>query len=389
MMKKLIAALLSVVCLQGVQAQEDEPISARHEGYIFKPAKVEASESRVQNLKLPEGFSINVFASDLGAPRMMVLKDSSKIYVSNRDDGLIYLLTDDNADGEMDTKQVVVRKEHAHGMAIHQDNFYFITVNELYRAPIRQDGTLGKEEMLIEDLPDGGQHANRTIFIGPDEKLYITVGSTCNACDEPNPENATIVVADLDGNNRKVFAEGLRNTIGIDWHPETGELYGMDHGIDWLGNTEQKEELNKLEEGNHYGWPYIYADGKKNLADEPEEGYAAFREKATDPLLLLTAHSAPMNFHFYTGDQFPEEYRNSAFVTLHGSWNREEAVGYKVVRIPFEGSQPGEPEDFLSGFLTDDGKAQFGRVVGLLQMPDGSLLVSDDANGMIYRVSYD
>lgn len=386
---KTIFALMGYILTFTTLSAQDSAITAHHEGYIFKPAKVEASEERISKLSLPDGFAINVFARDLGAPRMMALSEKGHVYVTNRDEGKLYLLTDQDNDGSADSKQVVHQKDNLHGVAINNNYLYFITVTELFRAAINEDGSLQSPELIMDNLPDGGQHPNRTLYFGPDQQLYITVGSTCNACAEPNPENATIVVADPDGSNREIFAKGLRNTIGIDWHPQTGELFGVDHGIDWLGNTEQKEELNHLQAGNHYGWPYIYADGKKNLADEPKEGYSAFRDKATNPLLLLTAHSAPMNFKFYTGNQFPEDYKNDAFVTLHGSWNRETPVGYKVVRVIFENNRPASSEDFLTGFLVNNNRAQFGRVVGLAQLNDGSLLVSDDANGMIYRISYE
>ena len=254
---------------------------------------------------------------------------------------------------------------------------------------LKPDGSAEELKELITDLPDGGQHPNRTIAFGPDGMMYISIGSTCNACAETNDESATILRADPDGNERKVFAKGLRNTIGFDWEPSTGDLYGMDHGIDWLGDDEQKEELNKISEGADYGWPYIYSDGNYNKADEPKnmswEEYAA---KSTEPEMLFVAHSAPMAFQFYEGEMFPEEYRNSALVTFRGSWNRKPASGYKVMKVDFENGSPVNSEDFVTGFLTDDGSAHFARLVGLVEMPDGAVLVSDDTNGVIYRISY-
>lgn len=156
------------------------------------------------------------------------------------------------------------------GWPISDNKFYLITVNEVFRADISENGDLGELEKFIENLPDGGQHPNRTMAFGPDGYLYISVGSTCNACKETREESATMLRVNKDGGERTIFARGLRNTIGFDWHPETGELWGMDHGIDWLGDDEQKEELNLIAEGEDYGWPYIYADGKHNKVREPE-----------------------------------------------------------------------------------------------------------------------
>jgi glucose/arabinose dehydrogenase len=202
--------------------------------------------------------------------------------------------------------------------------------------------------------------------------------------------NATIVRGNADAGNIEIFAKGLRNTIGFGWHPETGELWGMDHGIDWLGDEEQKEELNLLVEGADYGWPYIYGDGKYNPGDRPpgDITYQEYREKTTPPTLIYTAHAAPLDMVFYNETQFPEEYRGDALVAMRGSWNRSKAVGYKVVRINFENGQPTGFEDFLTGFLVDNNQAHFARIAGLAVLPDGSLLVSDDTNGVMYRISY-
>ncbi len=193
-----------------------------------------------------------------------------------------------------------------------------------------------------------------------------------------------------DGTGQRIFAKGLRNTIGFAFHPQTKERYGFDHGIDWLGDEGQREELNLIREGANYGWPYVYENGKANPADAPpgDTTHAEYAKKTTFPVLTYEAHSAPMAMVFYTGNKFPEAYRNSAFVALHGSWNRKEPSGYKVVRVKFENGKPAGFEDFLTGFLAGDNREQFGRVCGMAQHPDGSLLISDDDNGVLYRVAY-
>ena len=209
------------------------------------------------------------------------------------------------------------------------------------------DGTLGELKQIAGGLPDGGQHANRTLAIGPDGMLYVSVGSTCNACTDANPENATILRMKLDGSGREVVAKGLRNTIGFDWDPGSKQLFGMDHGTDWLGDDEQKEELNLSTKSGDYGWPYVYADAKVNPRVDPPPGIDPEQHAKTTnkPVLLYTPHAAPMQMTFYTGAQFPDKYRGSAF------W----------------------------GYL--------GRPVGVAVAKDGSLLVSDDVNGVTYRVS--
>jgi glucose/arabinose dehydrogenase len=365
-------------------------ITASMSGNVFKPAKVDATDERVSQLKVPAGFKVSKFADNLGKPRMIVAHTNGNVYVTSRDAGTVTLLRDTNKDGKADDTKVVAKREHMHGITIHNNKMYLVTVKEVFSTDIKEDGTLGELKMIMKDLPDGGQHANRTIAFGPDGMMYITVGSTCNACNETSKESATIIQAKADGTGRKIYAKGLRNTIGFDWHPQTKDLYGLDHGIDWLGDESQEEELNKIIEGGDYGWPYVYEDGKPNPGDEPPQGmtYAEYAKKTKFPELTYTAHSAPLDMIFYTGSQFPAAYKNDAFVTMHGSWNRAKPTGYNIVRLHFENGKPAKFEDFMTGFLVEDNKSQFGRVVGLAQHPDGSLLVTDDANGVVYKIAY-
>ncbi|WP_460635300.1 PQQ-dependent sugar dehydrogenase [Larkinella harenae] len=370
-----------------------EPTSASIQGNVFEPALVDATNERVAQLKLPAGFGIAKFADQLVKPRMLAVGSSGDVYVTSREEGKVRLLRDTNGDGKADVNQEVASLKAVHGITIHANKMYLVTIKELYRADINSDGTLGAPQLLINDLPDGGQHPNRTLAFGPDGYMYITVGSTCNACAEPNAEHATILRADADGKNRKIYASGLRNTIGFGWHPETKELWGLDHGIDWLGDEQQKEELNQIKEGAFYGWPYIYGDGNYNPHPRPmgDTTYAQILAKTTLPSLSYEAHAAPMGMIFYTGSGaaggFPAEYQHDAFATMRGSWNRMQPAGYKVVRIHFENGKPARVDDFVTGFLVDNNRAQFGRPVGIATMPDGSLLFTDDNNGVVYRVS--
>ena len=386
--KLYVAGLLLLPALLTAQEKKEE-VYAEMLGHVYKPALVAASQENIKQLKLPEGFEISVFARDLNQPRIIKIADNGTVYVTRREDNDLMMLKDTNGDGKVDEKKQIWKKDQLHGIDVDGNKMYLITVNDVFSANIKGDGTIDEPKLIIEGLPEAGQHPNRTLAVGPDGKLYISVGSTCNACGETSDKNATIVQANKDGSDVKIFASGLRNTIGFDWHPETDELYGMDHGIDWLGDTEQKEELNKIVQDKKYGWPYVYADGRPNPADEPpnmtKEAWAAMSE---EPVLMYTAHSAPMEMLFYEGDAFPAIYKNDAFLALHGSWNRKEPVGYKVVRISFENNKPVAFEDFITGFLIDNNKAQFGRVVGIAEHPDGSLYITDDANGVIYRARY-
>lgn len=384
----LIGAVLPAISLFAQEGNK-EVIRQEMDGHIFRPAQKEATQDRINTLKLPSGFVISKFAEGLGKPRMMTVTPEGFVYVTNREAGTVTLLTDKNKDGKSDEQKVVARKDQMHGIDYRNGVLYLITVNEVYTATVNKDGTLSALKEIVKGLPDGGQHGNRTLKFGPDNFLYISCGSTCNTCNETSPLSATMLQAKADGSNLHIYAKGLRNTIGFDWSPQTGELWGFDHGIDWLGDNDQQEELNKITNQGDYGWPYVYADGKFEMHADPagmtHEEYAA---KCTAPALLYTAHAAPMAMLFYTGRQFPEQYRNDAFVTMHGSWNRKDASGYKIVRVRFENGRPTGFEDFVTGFLTDGGQSQFARICGLVQYTDGSLLASDDANGVVYRISY-
>ncbi len=367
------------------------PVQAAMVGHVFRPEQKEPTPELISQLKLPPGFEISVFAKGLERPRMMAVGPNGDVYVTRRDPhNDVLRLSDKDGDGKAEAVETVIKQKHSHGIAIRDGYLYLAAVRELFRAPLKEDGGVGKLETIFDDLPDAGQHPNRTIRFGPDGKAYLSVGSTCNACAETNDENATLLQVNLEDKSRRIFASGLRNTIGFDWHPETGDLYGMDHGIDWLGDEEQPEELNLIQEGKKYGWPYVYANGKPNPADLPPKGktWDEWAKESVDPVLLYEAHAAPMDLVFYRGDQFPEEFRNSAFVTFHGSWNKKKPSGYNVAVLKFEKGKPVKFVDFITGFLIDDNKARFGRPCGLVLAKDGSLLMSDDDGGVVYRITY-
>lgn len=383
------AAFTSAVAQEEGELIESGPI----QGFHTQPARMEFDASLLDLLSVPEGFTVAVFAEGLEAPRMMAVHEGT-VFVTRRDLNDVVSLQDTDGDGRADATHVIAEGLPAvHGVAVHEGHLYLAANTELYVAPLESDGAVGEVQRVIDDLPDAGQHPNRSLEIGADGLLYLSIGSTCNACDEPNPESATMQQVDPETFARATFAEGLRNTIGFDWHPETGELWGMDHQTDMRGDDLYPEELNRIDAGMHYGWPFCWGEREVDeiLSAWPAGGQSRQEFCAgTVPMELgHQAHSAPMDLVFYEGDLFPSDYEGDAFVTLHGSWNRSEPVGYEVLRLRFEEGRPVGFEPFLAGFLLDDRRTHFGRPVGLAVLPDGSLLVSEDGNGVIYRVAYD
>ncbi|KGF78340.1 PEBP family protein [Massilia sp. JS1662] len=384
---------MAVLCLAvgSAWAQQGDGTDTGNQIHIFKPDKVAPTAERMAGIKAPAGFTVAPFATGLKNTRIIAVAPNGNVYVSRRDQGDVLLLRDADGDGRADGQpEIVASRAGTHGLAIKDNKLYLVTVKELFVADIQPDGRLGPLTMLVGDLPDAGQHANRTIAFGPDGMLYLSVGSTCNTCNETNQENATLLRFSPDFKSRTIVATGLRNTIGFDWQPRTGELWGFDHGIDFLGDDEQPEELNKLEQGKMYGWPHVYAAGSIYPQSTPvgEIGKQDWKAHSTPMVLGYAAHAAPMQLVFYRGTLFPAEYQGDAFVTMRGSWNRKNASGYEIVRVRFQDGQAKAVEPFVTGFLTDGGRAHIARPVGLAMAKDGALLMADDANGVIYRVAY-
>lgn len=354
-----------------------------------------ATKDGLDKVKLPEGFKISVFA-DFGGeglsypgpnagPRLMGFRNGT-LFVTLTKDGKVVALPDGNGDKTAD--RVVVFAEglkNPHGIAFHKDWVYVAEENEVIRFKDSNFDLAPDEEAekLVYNIPTGG-HFTRTILIH-NNSLYLSIGSSCNVCYEQTAARAAVLECDLEGNNCSLFASGLRNAVGMAVNKETQEIFVTDNGRDLLGNNIPPEEVNILKAGRNYGWPVCYGN-KIHDADFDKNAYV--RDPCADtepPAVEMQAHSAPLGLTFYYADQFPEEYRGNLFVAFHGSWNREEPTGYKVVRIVFDGKKY-DVKDFATGWLSD-GKI-LGRPVDVIVAGDGSLFVSDDNSGRIYRIYY-
>jgi Raf kinase inhibitor-like YbhB/YbcL family protein len=386
----LATTLASMLVCAYAHAQQGDGTNVGWQVHVFKPDKVDATPERMAQIQAPPGFKVTLFAHGLKNARIIVVAPSGNIYVSRRDQGDVLLLKMNSRGEEEGSPAIVAHRSGAHGLAIRDNKLYLATVKQLFVADIKPDGTLGPLTLLIKDLADAGQHADRTLAFGPDGQMYISIGATCNACNEDNPENAAMLRVTPDGKTRRIFATGLRNTIGFDWNPTTGELWGLDNGIDFLGDDAQPEELNRIEYGKQYGWPHVYGAGDINPQSTPAGGItkAEWKARSTPQVLGYTAHAAPMQLVFYTAHAFPSEYVGDAFATFRGSWNRATASGYEIVRIHFVNGQPQSFQPFVHGFLTDKGTTHIARPMGLAVAHDGSLLMADDANGGIFRIAY-
>lgn len=361
----------------------------------LEPTPVKFSDELASRLRVPAGFKVNVFAKDLQHVRWIQPLPNGGMYVSRPKQGDVLFLRDSNGDGVMDVKQIVAQNlKNVHGLAMQREKLYLATDKKVLVADIKPDGSLSTPVTLIDDLPDGSQHPYRTLAFGPDNMLYVTVGSQCNNCVETNLEAATVIRVQPDGSARSVFARGLRNTLGFAFNPVGGQLYGFDHGSDDRGDDMPPEELNLIEANKHYGWPFCWGDRQVDVRqqNEPEHSTKAeFCPTTQPPLLTYTAHAAPIGMAFYTASQFPAEYRNNAFVAMRGSWNRATPSGFNIMRVRFDAAgRPTGMDEFASGWLMAGAQrpAQFGRLAGVAVASDGALLVAEDQNGVIYRISY-
>ena len=334
-------------------------------------------------VQVPQGFEMSIFAEGLLGVRMLELGPDDRLYAALSSSGEVVRF-DLNANGTAAGGPTVVVSglRQPFGLAFRNGDLY---VGETHQV-IRLTGpAFTRETIIVPGLPTGG-HWTREIAFGPDGRLYVSVGSSCNLCEEGDARRAAVVRYAANGSGEEIIAEGLRNTVGLAFHPETGALWASQNERDRLGDDVPAEELNILAPGGaveHFGWPYCY----ENRVPNPEYADPGRCVSTVPPALEMQAHSAPLGMVFYDGDQFPAEYQGDLFLAFHGSWNRSERTGYKVVRVRVENGQPVSYEDFAAGWLTGSGDV-LGRPVAVEVGPDGSLYVSDDGAGRIWRVRW-
>lgn len=329
-------------------------------------------------LTLPNGFTIERWITGRSSLRMMVTTDDGYLLVTEMGRGnvLAYRLSDESPE----PVTVIKGLNGPSGIAFHDGDIYVAEVTSVSRYAYQGGGKAGEREVVIPDLPGGG-HATRTIAVGPDRKIYLTVGSSCNVCEENDQRRAAMTRYNIDGSGEERFASGLRNTVGFTWHPVTGEIWGTDNGRDLIGDDLPPDEINIILQGKIYGWPYCYGDHKVNpeFVDDPQK--ARICEAAESPAVELQAHSAALGLRFLTEPAWPAELQDNLFVAFHGSWNRTVPTGYKVVRI--DASR--KVTDFITGWLEPDGDS-WGRPVDIL-FTNNKMYITDDSTGSIYRVS--
>jgi len=341
-------------------------------------ASLAAYAQDISKIKVPPGFRIAIFARLPSAPRFMLFTPEGNLLVSLMNAGQIAVV---NPQGEVSTFATGLRRPH--GMALRGRDLYVAEENQV-RA--YRNMNAGGSEVLVQGLPTGG-HITRTVGFGLDDKMYVSIGSSCNLCTEQDQRRAAIVRYNPDGTGQEIFARGLRNSVGFRWHPQTHELWATDNGGDNFGDDEPPEEINIVRQGVDYGWPYCWGDRQITPERLFRGGTAERCAPTVPPAVQMQAHSAPLGLDFYTGTQFPNDYRNDAFVAFHGSWNRSVPTGYKIVRVGAKNGVPGAVEDFATGWLEGGGFS--GRPVDVLTGPDGALYVSDDHARVIYRVTYE
>lgn len=352
-------------------------------------------------LKVPQGFTVNVFAENLERPRWLALTPAGDVLVTETRQNRIRRLGDRDGDGVAEVNQTFADRSNGlnlpFGMTFAGEYFFLGNTDAVLRFPYNSDpGQLSGRGERIAELPGDGynQHWTRNVVAAPDEqKLYVSIGSATNVDEEPLPR-ASVQVMNLDGSDQQTFASGLRNPVGLDFHPTSRELYTTVNERDGLGDDLVPDYFTRIQPGQFYGWPYAYLS--PNLVDPRQTANSSSVNpdrvaQTTPPDVLFQAHSAALGVQFYQGSTFPEKYRNGAFVAFRGSWNRNQGTGYKIVFVPFgpDDRPQGQYEDFVTGFLTDPtGPTTWGRPVGVLVLPDGSLLFTEEANGRIYRVQY-
>ena len=352
------------------------------------PALTEASEDiPLNSIKMPKGFSISVFAEVENA-RSMAMSPGGTLFVGNRNEDKVYAIKDTDGDFKADKKWVIASGLNMpNGVAFKDGNLYVAEVSRITKFSNIENklANPGKPEVVYDKFPTESHHGWKYIAFGPDGKLYVPVGAPCNICESKDPVYASIHRMNADGTGLENFASGVRNTVGFSWHPDSKEIWFTDNGRDMLGDNVPPCELNTASKaGMHFGYPYCHGGTIK----DPEFGDKRPCADFTKPAKNLGAHVAPLGLKFYTGNMFPATFKNQLFVAEHGSWNRSKKNGYRLSLVKVENGKSVSYETFASGWLDETTQKVWGRPVDVLVLPDGSMLVSDDQAGVIYRIAY-
>jgi glucose/arabinose dehydrogenase len=352
-----------------------------------KAAPADKTAAILNGLKLPKGFRIAVYADNVQTARSMAVSDSGIVYVGSRKAGKVYALVDADKDGVAE-KVVTIAEglQNPIGVTLLNGALYVAEISRIVRFD-NIDATYAAKpayKVVKADLPKETWHGEKFIKAGPDGKIYVPIGAPCNTCNKEDQPYSKIWRMNADGSNFEEYARGIRNTVGFAWHPQTREMWFTDNGPDMMGDNSPSCELNVAPKaGMHFGFPYCHG----GVLPDPEFGKLQACEQFVQPVAKLGPHVAPLGLGFYTGTQFPQQYRNNLFIAEHGSWNRDNKIGYKVSLVTLYNSKVVSTTTFIDGFLRD-GDEVVGRPVDIAVLADGSMLVSDDHGGRIYRVTY-
>lgn len=358
---------------------------------LCSPGFAEKTPFDLNQLKLPEGFRIDVFAGDLEGPRMLTFTPGGVLLVSESGENKVVALPDGRHAGKADRVVTVLSGlNEPHGIAFYQGQLYVAENDKVRRYDWDEANLRASNPKILASLPSGGGHSTRSLlFLGG--KMYVSAGSSCNACIEKDSRRAAVMQFNPDGTGQEIFAKGLRNAVGLAVNPKTNTVWVTVNGRDWLGDDLPPETIYDLGKGGvDAGWPYCYGDRipDTNFTNPGDDRC----QSVIEPKVQMQAHSAPLGLAFYEGTMFPAEYRNNIFVAFHGSWNRSIPTGYKVVRVKLDvnGQPVGGAQDFITGWLApgETRKGRWmGRPVGIAFGSDGSMYLSDDAGGVVYRVT--
>jgi glucose/arabinose dehydrogenase len=337
-------------------------------------------------VKLPPGFKIDIYVDDIPNARSMALSPQGTLFVGTRKTGKVYAVPDRNGDFIADEVVTLAKGLNMpNGVAFRNGSLYVAEVNRISRYDnIEKKIRLSPRPVIINNsFPRDKHHGWKYIAIGPDGMLYVPGGAPCNGCKKEDPRYSTIMRMKLDGSGLEIYAHGVRNTVGFDWHPLTQELWFTNNGRDWMGDNLPPDTLHHApQKGLHFGFPYCHA------GDIPDPKYGKMRQcnEFSKPALKLDPHVAPLGMKFYRGNMFPLPYRNHAYIAEHGSWNRSVPIGYRLTMAVFDKNHTPRYKTFAEGWLQNN--TAWGRPVDIIEMKDGSLLVSDDKAGAIYRITY-